>query len=94
MKVITIVYAIAAAIVFAVSFYIKNQQAADEEFDPAKFIATALVGLIIGVFSATTGNPITEESVVSQLIAYAGLVVLIETWIKIGIKWWRSRGEQ
>ena len=68
--------------VYAASFYLKNHAATSETFDLEKFAATLLVALVIGTVSALTGSPLTEEDVIMQLISYAGLVALIESWIK------------
>ena len=78
----TVAYALIAAVVYAASFYLKNHVATSETFDLEKFAATLLVALIIGTVSALTGSPLTEEDVIMQLISYAGLVALIESWIK------------
>jgi len=81
MDLLTIVYAFIGAVIYAGSFYLKNRQA-DEDFDPVKFASTLIVGLIVGCVSYVTGSPITEQTVYEQLIAYAGITVLVETWIK------------
>jgi len=86
MDYLTLVYALIAAIVYAASFYIKNRQTSGEPFDPAKFTATLIVGLIIGIVALLTGSTLTEMDMVTQLIAYAGLVTLIETWLKTLIR--------
>jgi len=82
MDVTTVLYAIIAALIYGLTFYIHNRQLG-EAFDPAKLLATLIVALFIGIVMAVTGNPITEFDIWAQLIAYAGLVAVIETWIKI-----------
>jgi len=89
MNYLTLAYAVISAIVYAASFYIKNRQSTDEPFDPAKFTATLIVGLIIGIVTMLTGSPLTEQDVITQLIAYAGLVTFIETWLKTLIRAWK-----
>ena len=97
MDYLTIVYAVAAAVAYSASFYLKNRQSTDEPFDPAKFAATLIVGLIIGIVAMLTGSPLTEQDVITQLIAYAGLVTFIETWLKTLTRTWKgavSAGEK
>jgi len=92
MDYLTVVYAVAAAVTYSASFYIKNRQSTGEPFDPPKFTATLIVGLIIGIVAMLTGSPLTEQDVITQLIAYAGLVTFIETWLKTLIRAWRGTG--
>lgn len=75
----TVGYALIAAVVYSLSFYLKS----GEEFKLPKLLATALTGVIIGCL-AMVGNvdAITEQWVVTQLMNYAALTALIETWIK------------
>ena len=86
MDYLTVVYAMAAAVAYSASFYLKNRQSTDEAFDPAKFAATLVVGLIIGIVAMLTGSPLTEQDMITQLVAYAGLVTFIETWLKTLIR--------
>jgi len=92
MDYLTIVYAVAAALAYSASFYLKNNQSTGEPFDQAKFAATLIVGFIIGVVATLTGSPLTEQDVITQLIAYAGLVTFIETWLKTLIRAWKGTG--
>ena len=97
MNYLTLAYAMISTVVYAASFYIKNRQTTDESFDPAKFAATLIVGLIIGIVTMLTGSPLTEQDVITQLIAYAGLVTFIETWLKTLTRTWKgavSAGEK
>ena len=92
MNYLTLAYAVISAVVYAASFYIKNRQSTGESFDPAKFAATLIVGLIVGIVAMLTGSPLTEQDVITQLIAYAGLVTFIETWLKTLTRTWKGAG--
>ena len=83
-----IIYAVVAAIVFALSGYLKS--AKDEEFDATKFIATVLVGALVGVVLYVKGAAITEEAVATQFAAYAGIVVILENALKAVVRWFQN----
>jgi len=53
-----------------------------EVFNPTKFAATVAVGAFIGVISVQTASPITEQWVGIQLVAYAGMISLVENTLK------------
>jgi len=82
MDLATILYAVIAALFYAGSFYLKNRQAG-EAFDPVKFLATVIVGTIVGFISVATGSPLTEEDLITQLVAYMGIISLVENWLKM-----------
>ena len=86
MDVATVLYAFFAALIYAATFYVNEHLAKGEEFDPSKFLATLIVGLLIGLFAFMTGNPITQQYMYIQLLAYAGLIILIEKWLKLVIR--------
>jgi len=90
MDIVTVLWALVASVIYAGSFYLKNRETAGEGFDAAKFLATLLVGLIVGVVSGITNSPLTEQTVWEQLMAYAGLVVFLETWIKTLVRGWKE----
>jgi len=83
-----IIYAVVAAIVFALSGYLKS--AKDEEFDATKFAATILVGALVGVVLYVKGAAITEEAVATQFAAYAGIVVILENALKTVVRWFQN----
>jgi len=83
-----IIYAVVAAIVFALSGYLKS--AKDEEFDATKFGATILVGALVGVVLYVKGAAITEEAVATQFAAYAGIVVILQNGIKAVMRWFQN----
>jgi len=83
-----IIYAVVAAIVFALSGYLKS--AKDEEFDATKFAATILVGALVGVVLYVKGAAITEEAVATQFAAYAGIVVILENALKAVVRWFQN----
>lgn len=72
-----------AAIVYSASFYLKS----GEEFKLSKFLATCAVGVMIGGMAFGAGIEVTEQFIVTQIVAAAGAICLIETWIKLAIRW-------
>ena len=83
-----IVFAIVAAIVFAASGYLKS--AKEEEFNVTKFVATILVGALVGVILFVKGAAITEEAVATQIAAYAGILVIVENALKALFRWFEN----
>jgi len=83
-----IVIAVIAAIVYAIAGYFKS--GGSEHFEPPKFVATIAVGAIVGLLIYAKGSPLTEEAVETQFIAYAGLVVLIENFLKGITRWFKN----
>ena len=69
---VTILIAIVAAAIFAASGYLKS--AGTENFEPTKFAATVLVGIVVGAVMYASGSPVTESSVAAQLGVYAGVI--------------------
>ena len=82
---ITVAYAILSALIYSVIFYGKHHFKPDkpETFDPVKLGATLVIGAIIGIVFYIGSVPITAEAVEIQLFAYAGIVALAETILKI-----------
>lgn len=76
-------YSLIAAIVYSASFYLKS----GEEFKLSKFLATCAVGTMIGAVAFSAGIHVSEEFVVTQMVVYAGAIALIETWIKLALRW-------
>jgi len=79
----TVLYAFVAAVFYAGSFYLKNRQQTGEAFDPGKFAATLILAVVIALVAILTGNPLTEEDLITQLISYAGIISILESWIKL-----------
>ena len=82
MDYLTVVYAVAAALAYSASFYLKNRTSANEPFDPIKFFATLIVGIGISLLMLFSHVPLTEQDVFTQLVAYAGMIALVETLLK------------
>ncbi len=87
----TVGIAILSALIYSVVFYAKHyfKPGKPEPFDPTKLGATLLVGAVLGVIFYAGGVGITAEAVEMQLIAYAGIVALVESVLKLvyrGIK--------
>ena len=81
----TIGYAIIAALIYSVVFYAKHyfKPGKPESFDPTKLGATLLVGVVLGGIFYAGDLAITAEAVETQLIAYAGIVALVESVLKL-----------
>ena len=77
---VTILIAIIAAAVFAASGYLKS--AGTENFEPIKFAATVLVGIVVGAVMYAGGSPVTEANVATQIGIYAGIVAVVENVLK------------
>ena len=81
----TVGIAVISALVYSVIFYCKKAMKPDKppEFDYMKLASTLIVGLIIGIAFCLSGLAITAEAIEVQLIAYAGVVALVESILKI-----------
>lgn len=83
-------YAVTASVAFAVVYYWKRSDE-NESFSKPGLLATAIVGLGIGLISFATGQKFTAESLEVQLFLYAGLIAMLEGLLK-GI-WRRVLGQ-
>jgi len=77
---VTILIAMVAAAVFAVSGYLKSVKT--EDFEIRKFVPTIAVGAILGAITYAIGSPVTELGVMEQVAAYIGMIVLLENVLK------------
>jgi len=75
----TILLALVATMIYAITGYLKS---AGEDFNAVKFGATAIVGVFVGLSMHISGLPITEASVMVQMVTYVGVVVIIENVLK------------
>jgi hypothetical protein len=83
-ELINLIYPIVAAVLLASYMYVKQATGSNpESFDLVKFSATVLVGSGIAVVFYFVGSPISSEAIYVQIIAYSGLVLAVESWIKI-----------
>jgi len=80
--VMDVLIAMFAGIVYSAFFYAKNQTSTGDPFDPTKAISTLIVGAGVGVGVQLSGLPITELSIETQLLAYAGIISLVDAGIK------------
>lgn len=75
---------IIAAFIVAALGYVKNASSTSAEgFDLVKFGATVIVGGGVTVVMYLTGQPISSESIAVQVVAYSGLIVIVENGIKV-----------
>ena len=75
---------LSAALYAATGFIQKNQSG--QSFDWQKFGITIGVGVVIGAISVYAGWPVTADNIGQQIIAYGGVIVLIERILKSGWK--------
>ena len=84
LDILTSILPIIAAVIVASAGYVKNTASTSAEgFDLVKFGATLIVGAGVAVVMLGTGSPISTESIEVQVVAYSGLIVLVENGIKI-----------
>ena len=81
----TIILAVLAAIMYAGTEFIKKYLDSEhpETFNYIKFLATIIIGGIIGVAAGYEGTIPTQLSITEQLALYAGSVVVLENVLKI-----------
>lgn len=82
MDVFPILYSVGIAVVYSLLVYAKNISSEPEKFDWTKFLVTVILGAFVGATLSLSGNPITKESVETQVVAYGFLTVLIENVLK------------
>jgi len=85
MGIVELLLPIVAAVVYALAGYLDRQEG--EVFDPMKMVATALIGVVVGVVLYASGIPVTSENVMLQMAAYAGLIAIVYKVLHAGIKW-------
>lgn len=79
----TVGTALLASVIYSFAFYAKSTQDLDpENFQPKKFIATLLVGAVVGVSMELGGGALAFESFQTELAAMAGTIAIVESLIK------------
>jgi hypothetical protein len=73
-----------ATVVYALGNYLSSTQI--DKFDWYKFGATFAVAIVIGTIMAEGGTEVTAASVGLQLVAYAGMIGLAETYMKLIVR--------
>jgi hypothetical protein len=87
----TILFAVVAAALYAGTAFMKQLPTdKPEQFDRTKFLATIILGGLIGVVAALKGIVPDQTSVELQLALYAGTTVVIENGIKIVVRFTRK----
>ena len=81
----TMILAVLAAIVYAGTEFIKKYLDPEhpETFNYVKFVATLIIGAVIGAAAGYEGTIPTQLSITEQLALYAGSVVVLENVLKI-----------
>jgi hypothetical protein len=87
MMIENIVFSVGAALVYSFTFYAKKYDLEEkEEFDKWKFISTISVGTLVGVGSAFAGYEVTYANIEAKLVAYAGVIALVESLLKMAYR--------
>jgi putative Mn2+ efflux pump MntP len=90
-----VVFSVGAALVYSFTFYAKKYDLEEkEEFNKWKFISTLTVGLAVGVGSIVVGYEVTYANIETKLIAYTGLIALIESFLKMAYRRYRKMKKQ
>ena len=76
---------ISAGLYAAMGFVQKYQSG--QSFDWNKFGITIGIGIVIGAISVYLGWPVTADNIGQQIIAYGGVIVLLERILKSGYKY-------
>lgn len=79
----TIIIALISGLIYASVFYAKKYLQNGEAFIPEKFAATAIIGALVGVAFTLSGMPISQEGIEVQIVAYTGLIAIVESILKI-----------
>ena len=78
----TVLLPLIGAIIYAGVFALKNVQAG-QVLEGTKFLATLVIGVVIGVICIMTGVVPTQTDVETQLLVFAGLTAVVETVLKL-----------
>jgi uncharacterized membrane protein len=75
---------IIAAVAYSLIIYAKKHTNPNnpQEFEPIKFISTAVLGTVLGVVSVYMQIPITQANFEQMFLLYGGSVILIESILK------------
>lgn len=79
--------------VYSIIFFAKKRMRKDnpEDFDRRRFMATVLVGAVVGAGYTLLGLPVTREAIVNTLAMYGGTIMLAEAVLKFV---WRTLAGQ
>lgn len=82
-----IVMSVGAALFYSITFYAKKYDLEEkEDFNKWKFLSTLTVGLGVGIGSIFLGYEATYANIEAKLVAYTGLIALIESFLKMGYR--------
>jgi len=99
-----VIYSVLASIAYGALFYLKaefpdvaydNIDLKDilERFDYKKFLATLIVGILVGVVSAWQGDVVTPENFQIKMAIYATYIITVENVLKIIGRYLNNRGK-
>lgn len=78
---IEVLTAVVSALVYSTVWYARRREQG-EPLQPAKMVATLIVGAAIGVSMILVGEPLRELSLEQKLVAYAGVISLVQGVVK------------
>lgn len=81
-EILTFALPVVAAVVYSLAIYLKKVAGDGQVFEPAKFGATLLYGIILGGIALFTGVQVTDGNIGVLYAAYTGVLVLLENAIK------------
>lgn len=81
-EILTFALPVIAAVVYSLAIYLKKVTGDGQPFEPAKFGATLVYGLILGGIALYTGVAVTDANIGILYAAYTGVLVLLESGIK------------
>ena len=74
----TVVWTVAAAVIYGAVGYVKNRRRRGESFDLEKVLATVVVAIGVAALNLMLGNALTANTVTGQLALYGGQIVAVE----------------
>lgn len=78
-----VILAALSAAGYSLVFYVKKRAKENpDEFNAYKLLATAIVGLFVGISLELSGVELTQQGLASEIATYAGTVALLESVLK------------
>lgn len=83
--------AVLGALVYSIVFFVKQKgDELPENFNPTKFVATIVVGVLVGTTFALSGQDLEFAAFHEEMLMYAGTVALVESILKTMWKKYRN----
>ena len=65
-----------------------------KRFSYLKFLSTIIVGIVVGIISAATGDTVTPESFKVKMGIYGVYIVTVEKALKLVYRYLKNRGKR